>query len=84
VKLHEAWYEIAKRIYSGKDTWICNGALRLNLSEKVREQIYARVEVERRRQRGTFALWSGLDPQGAAGRVARIRFIAAELRRLAG
>jgi len=84
LKLHEAWFEIARRIYNGEATWICNAAARLNLATETYEKILARIRVERRRQRGGYSLWRDLGCSlNTASRVARIRFIAAELRRLA-
>jgi hypothetical protein len=84
VELHEAWFEIARRIYIGDETWICNAAARLPISYATYNKILVRVAVERRRQRGSSSLWRHLRVDGATGRAARIRFIAAELRRLAG
>jgi hypothetical protein len=82
MKLHEAWFEIAKRLSEGRETWICNAAGRLAISGLIYEEILRRVEVERQRQRAKHALWTHLHPH-TTGRVARIRFIASELRRLA-
>jgi len=86
--LREAWFEIAWRIAYGKGIWICNTAQQLPISPQVHQEILGRVAVEAKRQGiGIFSgesLWNPVKPRSVAGRVVRIRFIAAELRRLAG
>jgi hypothetical protein len=85
--LHEAWFEIAKRIESGEETWICNAASWLfrdkRISKNVLDEILRRVGVERKRQgvEGS-ALWRHADAYADSGRALRIRFIASELRML--
>jgi hypothetical protein len=91
MNLAEAWFEIARLLARNEHWWICNAANDLfrkqRISASVRADILARVYAEAKRQgRGHLghSLWAEYAIESSEARVARIRFIAAELRRLAG
>lgn len=54
LKLHEAWFEAAEQIASGREGWICNAVKRLYRMDKISHatlsQIHKRIQIERRRQ----------------------------------
>lgn len=97
LELHEAWLAIAEAVVADSwGTWICNEAEYLRgrgrISAGTELAILLRVDEERERQnveRDPFgihhirALWRSWPVGSTSARVARLKFIAAELRRLA-
>jgi hypothetical protein len=83
--LREAWFMIARLIYSGHGPWMCNLAVQLPVSVPVYDQIIARIAKERDRQgmQSGDSLWRSISAQSAKGRIVRLQFIAQVLRELA-
>jgi hypothetical protein len=94
--LAATWLEIARRIANHEEAWICNAAERLLGGEHPHLSIILeRVQVERERQERedgvtlklfpNSSLWNNAPdhpPSSVGGKICRIRFIAAEIRRL--